>query len=199
MSHAYGPSALLTPANALTLTRIAIMPVSFMLLLERRLDFPTFLLWFLLCISDAFDGLLARRHGTTRSGAFLDPLADKILVLGGLWAMVLERVFWWPWVAMIAARELAISLYRSHLGRRGVSLPARRLAKYKTAVQQSAVGFAAMPWVGENATWAGKGCLFAGVALTLISGWLYARDASGVYSASRPARTASPPAPAPPM
>ena len=45
-------------------------------------------LWFVFSISDGLDGLLARRQGATRSGAFLDPLADKVLVLGVLVSLV---------------------------------------------------------------------------------------------------------------
>ena len=43
------------------------------------------------CVTDGIDGYLARRHGTTRSGAFLDPLADKVLVLGAMFALVAQR------------------------------------------------------------------------------------------------------------
>ena len=43
--------------------------------------------------TDGLDGILARRYGTTRSGAFLDPLADKVLVLGAMFALVGRGVF----------------------------------------------------------------------------------------------------------
>ena len=45
-------------------------------------------MWTALCSTDGIDGWLARRHGTTRSGAFLDPLADKVLVLGAMFTLV---------------------------------------------------------------------------------------------------------------
>ena len=101
--------------------------------------------WFVLCASDGIDGFLARRHGTTRSGAFLDPLADKVLVLGAMFTLVGEGVFPVVPVAIIAVREVAISLYRTFAGRQGVSVPASRLAKLKTVIQQLAVGFALFP------------------------------------------------------
>ena len=82
--------------------------------------------------TDGLDGWLARRQGTTRSGAFLDPLADKVLVLGAMSALVAIDRWWWVPVALIAAREIAISLYRSWVARQGVSVPARPLAKVKT-------------------------------------------------------------------
>ena len=107
-------------------------------------------------VTDGVDGYLARRHGTTRSGAFLDPLADKVLVLGAMVALVAKGVFWWLPVALIAVREVGISAYRSLLGRRGISVPARGLAKVKTVVQEVAVGFALLPAHGR-ATTAGVG------------------------------------------
>ena len=60
-----------------------------------------------------------RRHGVTRSGAFLDPLADKILVLGAMFSLVREGVFWFLPVVIIAVREVLISLYRTVVGARG--------------------------------------------------------------------------------
>jgi len=46
---------------------------------------------FIAAASDYFDGIVARRHGTTTSGAFLDPLADKVIVLGSLYALIICR------------------------------------------------------------------------------------------------------------
>ena len=83
-------------------------------------------------------GATARR----RSGAFLDPLADKVLVLGAMFTLVANDVFWIVPVVIIAAREFVVSVYRSVVGTRGVSVPASRMAKYKTLAQQLAVGFA---------------------------------------------------------
>ena len=90
--------------------------------------------WAVLCTTDLFDGVLARRHGRTRSGAFLDPLADKVLVLGGMSTLVIAGSLWWVPVAIIAVREVAMSVYRTYVGRRGVSVPANRPAKVKTLV-----------------------------------------------------------------
>ena len=54
---------------------------------------------------DGLDGSLARRSGrVTRSGAFLDPLADKVLVLGAMFALVAADAMWWFPVAIIAVR-----------------------------------------------------------------------------------------------
>ena len=178
--HKYGPEALWTPANALTVLRIAITPVVLALIAERRLDVPTFSLWFVMCCTDGIDGYLARRQGSTRSGAFLDPLADKVLVLGGMGALVYKQVFFWPLVAVVAVREIAMSFYRSVIGKRGISLPARPSAKIKTFFQQCSVGFAVMPWVGFHADWAGRGLLLLATILTVTTAYQYWRDARAV-------------------
>src|SRR3546814_17570364 len=97
-------------------------------------------LWILLCITDGIDGVLARRMGTTRSGAFLDPLADKVLVLGAMVALVANGTFWWLPVSVIALRELGIQAFRSYWGRRGLAVPAPAVAKANTVVHAAAGG-----------------------------------------------------------
>src|SRR3954462_12180850 len=78
----FGPSALATPANALTAARLLLAPVVIILILDDAASWTTLAVWILVAGSDAVDGWVARRQGSTRSGAFLDPLADKALVLG---------------------------------------------------------------------------------------------------------------------
>ena len=74
------PSAIATWANAITVSRILLAPVMFAMIPDVGGSWPATVVWFLLCSSDFIDGWVARRHGVTRSGAFLDPLADKVLV-----------------------------------------------------------------------------------------------------------------------
>ena len=87
-TNTFGPSALATPANAVTLARILILPVQVALILDEGSEWAALALWLVLAGSDVFDGWLARRHGVTRSGAFLDRLADKFLVIGAMVALV---------------------------------------------------------------------------------------------------------------
>lgn len=165
----------MTWANAVTVARVLLSPVLFTLIPEDgNGSWIAFALWTVLCWSDGIDGYLARRHGTTRSGAFLDPLADKILVLGAMFTLVSRDVFWVLPVAIIAAREIAISVYRVFIGSKGVSMPASKLAKIKTLSQQLAVGFALMPFVVTDASWVWQAFLWAAVTLTVISGAQYA-------------------------
>lgn len=173
----YGPSALATPANGLTVLRLLLVPLLVVRILSEGATWWNFALWTVLATTDGVDGWLARRHGTTRSGAFLDPLADKVLVLGAMGALVAAGTFWWVPVGIIAARELAVSVWRVRLGRRGLAVPARRSGKLKTTVQGLAVGAALLPPL-MSAGWVATTLLWLAVLLTVTSGVQYARDGS---------------------
>lgn len=169
------PNAIVTWANVVTVTRVLMSPVLFALIPDDgRGSWVALVLWIVLCGSDGFDGYLARRHGITRSGAFLDPLADKVLVLGAMFTLVSRDIFWVLPVAIITARELLVSIYRVIAGSKGVSMPASRLAKVKTFAQQWAVGFALAPLTVVDHTWTFVVCMWVAVALTLLSGGQYA-------------------------
>lgn len=171
----YGPSALLTPANAVTVVRLLFSPALLVMIVREPSSWGAVALWTILAFTDGIDGALARRHGTTRSGAFLDPLADKVLVLGALYALVAAGRFSWVPVVLITFRELAISLYRTHLGRSGLAVPARPLAKAKTVVQELAVALALVPLtIGHDAV--ADAVLWVAVALTLVTGAQYLLD-----------------------
>ncbi len=178
----FGPSALLTPANAVTIVRMLLSPALLVLVLDEPSSWAAVSLWIALAVTDGVDGALARRFGTTRSGAFLDPLADKILVLGALFALVAAERFWLLPVALITAREIVISLFRAQLGRQGLAVPARTLAKVKTVTQEVAVGLCLLP-LTEDAHWVGDSALGLAVALTVITGVQY------VQAGSRATRT----------
>jgi CDP-diacylglycerol--glycerol-3-phosphate 3-phosphatidyltransferase len=162
-------SALLTPANLVTITRILVAIPALALIRSRGSSWLTVGLWFAITATDSLDGWLARRDGATRSGAFLDPVADKLIVIGGLAVLADRGVFpWWP-VLLIAARELGISLYRSIAGRRGVVLPAQRLGKYKAFTQYCAVGFVLLPFTADYLGFQ-QVVLALAVTLTIVSG-----------------------------
>lgn len=171
----YGASALLTWANGITLVRIVGVPLLVLAMAQHRVAWSTFLLAFILAGSDGLDGIIARRHGATRSGAFLDPLADKFLVLGALSTLVLQGVYWWVPVALIALRELGISAYRSYWGRRGLAVPARRSAKAKTFVQELAIGLVLVPVTAGHPV-IGLTVLWIAVVFTGITAAQYVLD-----------------------
>lgn len=173
MTAQFGPSALATPANLLTVARLVLTVPLLAMIVDSGATWPALTLWIALCITDGIDGHLARRHGTTRSGAFLDPLADKVLVLGAMVALVANSTFWWLPVGIIAARELGIQAFRSYWGKKGLAVPATAIAKAKTVTQEVAVGFGLLPVTATDATWIGNAVLWAAVVLTVVSGAQY--------------------------
>ena len=183
-SSQFGPSALVTPANLVTIGRLVLTVPLLAMIVDGGATWPAVTLWILLCATDGIDGILARRQGATRSGAFLDPLADKVLVLGAMAALVANGTFWWLPVLVIAARELGIQAFRSYWGRRGLAVPATQLAKAKTVVQEVAVGFGLLPLTVDDASWVASGLLWVAVVLTVVSGAQY------VSAGSRAATTA---------
>src|SRR6478609_10329827 len=160
----FGQGALATPANFVTLARILVAIPTLLLIRSTGSSWTTIALWFLITSTDSLDGWLARRDGATRSGAFLDPVADKLIVLGGLAVLADRGVFPWWAVFLVAARELGISLYRSIAGRRGIVLPAQRLGKYKAFTQYLSVGVVLLP---ITADWTGVQQFVFAVAVVL--------------------------------
>ncbi|HLG67187.1 MAG TPA: CDP-alcohol phosphatidyltransferase family protein [Acidimicrobiales bacterium] len=171
----FGPSALATPANALTVARLLAAPVFIGLVLAQGPTWTTVAVGTVAAGSDGLDGWLARRQGATRSGAFLDPLADKFLVLGALLALAADgRAPWLP-VALMATREVAMSMYRSWAARQGLSVPARRSAKAKTLAQELAIASFLLPPVAHDHVLQVVAIWFA-TALTIVSGIQYLVD-----------------------
>jgi len=171
----FGPSALVTPANALTLARLAATPALIVMVAAALHDWAPFIVAVVVGATDAADGWVARRQGATRSGAFLDPLADKVVVVGVLCALAARAELSWVPVALIAARELSMLVYRMVMGRRGVSIPARPSAKVKTIVQGIAILLALAPPVAPHHDIV-SAVLWLAVALTWITGVQYLGD-----------------------
>ena len=96
--------------------------------------------------SDLLDGYLARRWKiSTSTGAWLDPLADKLLVGAPIVTLAaLGRFPWWAAVVIIA-REVLVTGIRIYLGSRGKGMPASRLAKWKTLAQLTAIFLYILP------------------------------------------------------
>lgn len=169
-------SARVTPANGITLVRLLATPVVIVAILEVGPAWGTFVAWIALSSTDFVDGWLARRQGVTTYGAFLDPLADKFLVLGALVALAAGGQIGWCPLALIGGREVAISAYRSVLARQGVSVPARPLGKAKTAFCDVAIALILLPPTGAHHLWMGRYLLWVAVVLAVVSGAQYLLD-----------------------
>ena len=171
-AYRFGPDAIRTPANVITIMRLLFTIPVLMMILDGEPgseSWTTFTGWLVLWITDWLDGWLARRDGTTHWGAFLDPLADKVLVLGGLITLAIRGDFAWLPVVIIGARELFVSVYRAMAARRGVTMPARMLGKWKANVQFLAVALALFPPTAGTA-WIADAALWVAVGMTVVSG-----------------------------
>lgn len=126
--------------NLLTVGRILVTPLLLVLVTvpNQTGQVGAVLLFVLASLSDYYDGVLARRYEVrSRLGRFLDPLADKILILGTFAVLAMEApdlVPWWA-VAVIALRDVAVTGLRSWAEVRGRSLRTYSVAKAKTMIQ----------------------------------------------------------------
>lgn len=129
----------MTIANYVTLARIILVPISVILLLFG-INGLAALVFIILCFSDAIDGYIARRYDqVSEFGKLIDPLADKILVISLLIALVgLGKASSIP-VILLVVRELLVSAIRTSVAKEHGILAASQIAKYKTASQMLAV------------------------------------------------------------
>jgi CDP-diacylglycerol---glycerol-3-phosphate 3-phosphatidyltransferase len=132
--------------------------------------------------TDFFDGRLARRHGRTSPlGSLLDPIADKVLVLGMLVMLVGQHVVPAWMVAAIVVREVLITGLRQAAIERGIVIAARDLGKLKTWAQAVAAGLGGFAAAGAWGTGVAWWSMLVAVALTWASGLDYARSAPALF------------------
>ena len=126
--------------NSLTLLRIFLVPLLVVVLLTKYSDFLGLGIFLVAAITDFFDGYFARRlNKTTRLGALLDPIADKLLMSAAFISLV-ELGLAKAWmVVIIIGREFAVSGLRSIAAQRGVTIAASPLGKTKMVTQVIAI------------------------------------------------------------
>lgn len=175
--------------NTLTVIRIAMVPLMIVLLLEEpsrwfaRLAMAIFVI---AMITDIVDGYLARKWGLVSVvGAFLDPLADKLMVTTTL--VMLVPLGWIPaWlVALLICRELTITALRTIAVSEGLVIAAGTLGKFKTAFQGTALGFLLWHYPTEVWWWpvttvdahsCGVALLYVATFFSMASAWEYLAD-----------------------
>lgn len=130
--------------NAITLARIALIPVFlWFTYYESRVDsFIAAVVYALTGATDFLDGWVARKKGlVTVIGKFLDPLADKLIVMAALVMLVhLGRVAAWV-VIVIMAREFIVTGLRTIAMSEGIVIAAGKEGKHKTAFQVAGITF----------------------------------------------------------
>jgi CDP-diacylglycerol---glycerol-3-phosphate 3-phosphatidyltransferase len=156
--------------NILTVLRILAVPVLVVALLDETPggDVLAAIVFAVASLTDAIDGYLARsRNWVTTFGKLMDPIADKLLIIAALVALVsLNRVA--AWVAMvIIAREFAVTAMRMAAVSQGVVVSANALGKLKTVFQVAMVF--ALILVGDGPAWV-QVLVYVTVVITVFSG-----------------------------
>jgi CDP-diacylglycerol---glycerol-3-phosphate 3-phosphatidyltransferase len=165
--------------NVLSLIRIGLVPIVVVVLMwpGPAARWLAAMLFLAACITDFFDGWIARRHGITSTlGQFLDPLADKLIVVAVLIMLAAmppePRVPAWMAV-VVALRELAVTGLRSIASSRGIVVAAEELGKYKMIFQMFALESLlihytySIPLTGLSVDFHAAGMRFLWVALAL--------------------------------
>lgn len=164
--------------NRLTILRILMIPLCILLLLLRW-DFPAALVFGLACLTDYWDGHIARKKGlVTNFGKFADPVADKILVVSVMVVLMHQGRFPWWALCIVVIRELAVDGLRLVAIEQGLVIAAGILGKYKTVFQMMGVLAAilnAPHWLLLIL------CLILS-ALTIVSGFKYFIDGKSLLN-----------------
>ncbi|HEY9042061.1 MAG TPA: CDP-diacylglycerol--glycerol-3-phosphate 3-phosphatidyltransferase [Rheinheimera sp.] len=173
--------------NLLTLFRLFLIPVFILCFysgIENARFWAAFVFW-LAAITDALDGYLARKlQQSTPFGAFLDPVADKVMVAVALVLIAVDSLSMWvtiPAIIMIS-REIVISALRewmAELGKRA-NVAVSNLGKYKTIAQMLAlIGLIWRPehWLVSWFSPVGMLLLYVATVLTIWSMYDYLRAA----------------------
>lgn len=180
-----GARGIWTPANVVTVARIVLVPLWLLAaeLAGARAEgaasgpaLAVFAFFVVLSLTDKLDGYLARsRHEVTTFGKFLDPIADKLVVVVAL-CYLLEAGSVSSWVLLVVvAREFLVSGLRMVVASKGVVVAASNLGKWKTATTMVSISaiLLARGLVGAPAAffwWFGQALLVVAVVLTAWSG-----------------------------
>lgn len=130
--------------NILSVVRIALSPVFLFLFLTENVFCQriSLVIFFLAVLTDWYDGWYARKYKSiTKTGIFLDPLADKILTTFAFVLFYLEGMLPYWMLIIIAVRDIAITLLRSYDEYRGLTVKTSKIAKTKTFLQMTYIFF----------------------------------------------------------
>ncbi len=172
---------ILTLPNGLTIIRVLVIPIIIILLFSEGSVYRLVnaILFLLAAVTDTLDGYLARRRGmVTTLGKFLDPLADKLLIVTALIALIPARGIPVWMVIIIVGREIAVTGLRSIAAAQGMVIAAGSWGKYKTFLEVLSVFFLILNGEYFSIDFQDAGVALLGVAVifAVISGVKYFKD-----------------------
>ena len=167
-------------ANRITLVRVILVPIFMAVLLIKEIPYNNYIalgIFAIASITDKIDGYVARSmNQITNFGKFMDPIADKLLVVSALLCLV-ENHSIQSWVAMIIiSREFIVSGIRLVAAAEGIVIAAGKLGKLKTVFQMVAIIAILLnnfPFTYLGGVPVDKILLFIAVILTVVSGVEY--------------------------
>jgi len=170
--------------NLLTISRIAIIPVILLLsYLDETVNASRIaaMLFAMACITDFFDGYLARIWSSQSAlGRFLDPIADKLLVASVILLLLhFDKIDIFPALAIVC-REILVSGLREFLAELRVSVPVSNLSKVKTGFQMTAIFLLLLGSKASGIEFVdiiARLCLWVAAMLTLFTGYAYLKSA----------------------
>jgi CDP-diacylglycerol--glycerol-3-phosphate 3-phosphatidyltransferase len=166
--------------NGLTIIRVLAIPVILWLLFYpgKAYQWVTAIFFLLIAVTDTIDGYFARRRGmVTTLGKFLDPLADKLLIVTALIALIPARGIPFWMVIVIVGREIAVTGLRGIAVSQGIVIPAGPLGKYKTVFEVAAITFLILDeeYLSVDCHFVGMVFLWMALLLAVYSGVDYFR------------------------
>jgi CDP-diacylglycerol--glycerol-3-phosphate 3-phosphatidyltransferase len=172
--------------NKLSTLRILLVPIIIYLLLLNTLvsSIAALAVFILAALTDKYDGYYARKYDLiTTLGKILDPLADKMLIIGVFTAFVEIGVLsTWP-LLIIVARELAVTGLRVVAADQGSVIPANIWGKTKTTIQMiTAIALIINPKIFNLPFILTEGLVWLTVLITIYSGYTYFAGAKVDYS-----------------
>ena len=171
------PAPLAQLPNALTIARLALIPV-FVLLMVDAGDSPSWpagIVFGVAGVTDQIDGFLARRwHVESRFGKIADPLADRLMIDAAVILLVIYGRLPWAGLVIIAARDLLLLIGWRVFAPRGVDIEVNTIGKAATWVLYAAIGFRI---VTEESTKWPLWLFWIGIAGALVATMFYVRDA----------------------
>jgi len=171
---------LLSLPNGVTAIRILAIPVILLLLYTTGKTFQiiTAIVFLLVSLTDTLDGYLARRWKmVTTLGKFLDPLADKLLIVTALIALISARGIPSWMVIVIVGREIAVTGLRGIAISEGIVISSSLIGKYKTAFEMTSIFFLILggSYLGIDFHLVGMILLWVALVLAVLSGIDYFR------------------------
>jgi CDP-diacylglycerol--glycerol-3-phosphate 3-phosphatidyltransferase len=171
------PAPLAQLPNALTMARLALVPVFVAVLAaaDNGHSWPAAVIFGVAGATDQVDGFLARRWRVeSRFGAVFDPLADRLMIDAAIIVLTIDRRLPWAALAIIALRDGVLALGGRYLAKRGIDISVNTIGKAGTWFLYAGIGFR----IGfhDDTHWP-LYLFWIGLALALLAGLAYVRSA----------------------